>query len=76
VAGLAAKIARSSLFREDRADADSILRVLSLRAHAAIRPVLGAATPAPLVPRAGTSLRALFDDLAGDPASIAVRCPY
>jgi hypothetical protein len=50
--------------------------VLSLRAHAAIRPVLGAATPAPLVPRAGTSLRALFDDLAGDPASIAVRCPY
>lgn len=73
---LAGKIARSTLFREDRADPDSILRVLSLRAHAAIRPVLGEATPAPLVPAKGTTLRRLFDDLASEPATIAIRCPY
>jgi len=76
VADLAAKIARSSLFREDRADEGSILRVLSLRAHATIRPILGDAAPAPLVPAEGTALRRLFDGLAADPATIAVRCPY
>jgi len=70
---LAAKIGRSRIFL---ADEHSILRVLSLRAAAAIRPHLGERTPDPAPPRSGTSLRVLFDDLASDPASLAVRCPY
>jgi hypothetical protein len=73
---IARRLAASVLFRDDRAPEDSILRVLSLRASVVIRPILGEATPSPLVPREGTSLRRLFDDLATDPASIAIRCPY
>jgi hypothetical protein len=73
---LAETVAGSTVFREDLADPDSILRVLSARASAALRPFLGDATPAPLSPRDGTPLRRLFDDLAADPATVAVRCPY
>lgn len=73
---IARRLAGSVLFRDDRAAEDSILRVLSLRAHAILRPFLGAATPAALVPREGIALRRLFDDLASDPASIPARCPY
>ncbi len=73
---LAEAVARSTVFRPDLADPDSILRVLSARASFAIRPFLGDATPPPLAPREGTPLRRLFDGLVADPASIAIRCPY